>query len=261
MARLFSKDYHLLSTSWYFNHAVIALAQGDLWYWHTLDEAGNYRMRFFPSQDKREHFSAYVDVVYDPRQGQIISHQCHECRGEEGCRHYLSLLRYAYFNLSTDIFDQAPVLTCDGDSLRGDVQWLNLAHEARIRVEGIFDPGVDKIRFYHKDYKALDMPALLSALQEDKAAVSGVENNLGVFSVYELQLFEFLHAHRAAYSPKGGFWSLYKRDFAASLTLLEHLGGRVIISESSEPLIFAKEPYPLALRIEPAGKENYRLNA
>ncbi len=261
MARLFSKDYHLLSTSWYFNHAVIALSQGDLWYWHTLDEAGNYKLRFFPGQDKREHFSAYVDVVYDPRQEQILSHHCHECKEEESCRHYLSLLRYAYLYLSTDIFEQAPVLTCDGDSLRGEVRWMNLAHEAHIRIEGIFDPHADKIRFYHKDYKSLDILALLSALNADKETDPEYERNLGVFSVYELQLFEFLHANRAAYSPKGGFWSLYKRDFAAALTILEHLNGKVVIAESSEPLIFAKEPYPLALRIEPAGKDNFRLLA
>jgi hypothetical protein len=30
MARLFSKDYHEKSASWYFNHAVIALARGGL---------------------------------------------------------------------------------------------------------------------------------------------------------------------------------------------------------------------------------------
>ena len=33
MARLFAKDYHERSNSWFFNHAVIVFEEGDLWHY------------------------------------------------------------------------------------------------------------------------------------------------------------------------------------------------------------------------------------
>ena len=119
MARLFSKDYHKLSTSWYFNHAIIPLERGDLWYWLAMDEAGRYQMRFFPSQEKTDYFSKWVEVLYDPATLSIIKHECAECENEDNCRHYLSLLRYSYLYLSTDLFEEKPLQTCDGDALLG----------------------------------------------------------------------------------------------------------------------------------------------
>ena len=54
MARLFAKDYHNKSTSWYFNQAVIVLEKDDLWFWKTRNEEGNYQLRFFPAPSKQE---------------------------------------------------------------------------------------------------------------------------------------------------------------------------------------------------------------
>jgi len=260
MARLFSKDYHELSNSWYFNHAVIPLSGGDLWYWIVSDEAGRYQMRFFPSKEKTEYFSDWVEVLYDPIQERIISHKCAECSEDESCRHYLSLLRYAYLNLSTDIFEQKALKTCDGNSLRGNTGWLELAHEARISVEGIYDPSADKIRFYHDTYRGLDMQSLIKLLHNQQIEDERLAANFQVLDDYELRLFAWLHENRAAYSAKGAFWSIYKKDFAAALALLEHLEGRIIIRETGEMLSFASSAYPLALRVEPAGQEAFRLS-
>ena len=95
MARLFSKDYHDKSASWYFNHAVIALDRGDLQYWKSIDENGLYHLHFVAVPERREFFIPQLDIVYDPARQTVVSHHCHECRDEEGCRHYLSVLRYA----------------------------------------------------------------------------------------------------------------------------------------------------------------------
>ena len=260
MARLFSKDYHELSNSWYFNHAVIPLGKGDLWYWLAGDEAGRFQMRFFPSQDKTEYFSAWVEVLYDPASERVVSHKCAECSSDEGCRHYLSLLRYAYLNLSTDIFDSQPVKTCDGNALRGSAMWLDLAHEAYLSVEGIYDPAGDKIRIHHDAYRDLDMPSLIKMLKGQEIEATELKANYGVLDDYELKFFAFLHEIRAAYSAKGAFWSIYKKDFPAALALMEHLSGRLIIHETGETLQFASQPYPLALRVEKAGRINYSLS-
>lgn len=261
MARLFSKDYHELSNSWYFNHAVIPLDKDDLWYWLAADEAGRFQMRFFPSQDKTEYFSEWVEVLYDPIEEKILRHRCAECKHDDSCRHYLSLLRYAYLNLSTDVFIEEALQTCDGDALRGNPRWLDLAHDARLSVEGIYDPNTDKIRFYHTAFQDLDVPALIHLIKGQKIEDEGLRANYLVLDDYELQLFSFLSEHRAAYSAKGSFWSIYKKDFPAALALMEHLDGRIEIRETGELLTFANTKYPLALRIERAGKEAYSLSA
>ncbi len=118
MARLFSKDYHEHSASWYFNHAIIVLEAGDLEYWRSVDEQGLYHLRFFPRPEVRHHFCQRLDLVYDPVSQLIVRHECSECGEEELCRHFLSLLRYAYHHLKTDIFDSPAVETCTRDDLR-----------------------------------------------------------------------------------------------------------------------------------------------
>ena len=80
MARLFSKDYHEKSASWYFNHAVIGLDKGDLQHWLSVDEAGLYHLHFFAAPDKAGIFGSQLDVVYDPASQLISSHHCSECK-------------------------------------------------------------------------------------------------------------------------------------------------------------------------------------
>lgn len=265
MARLFSKDYHEKSSSWYFNHAVIALERGDLRFWKSIDEKGFYHFHFVAIPKRREWFSAQVDIVYDPEKQEIVSHHCHECRDEDGCRHYLSILRYAYHYLSTDIFDQPAVETCDGDVLRGGEYWRTVRDAAVIEVERLYNPDSDKVRFYHGSYGDLDIPLLLQveAGQKPEGATRDQMKEyrwqLEVFSDAELAFFKHLNARKAAYGSRAKFWSLYKDDIAPVLGLMQDLDARLRIRETDEQLLFNSQPYPLSLRIEPAGKENFRV--
>lgn len=259
MARLFSKDYHELSNSWYFNHAVIPLVKGDLWYWLAIDAAGCYQMRFFPSQEKTEYFSPWVEVLYDPASERILNHACAECKDDDNCRHYLSLLRYSYLNLSTDILSETPLQTCDGDALRGGKAWMDMVHDAYLEIEGIFDPNTDKIRFYHSAYSLLEMPGFIAHLRQKQPPDPEQRDDKLALTDYELRFFEFLEARRAAYSRKNAFWSIYKRDFPDALSYLEAFPGRLIIKESGEELIFAANEYPLSLRISRLVPDSYYL--
>ncbi len=267
MARLFAKDYHDKSTSWYFNHAVIALDNGDLWFWKSLDEAGNYVLRFFPVPEKKEYFSDYLDVVFDPESETIVSHECSQCHDDDNCRHFFSVLRYAYLYLSTDIFSHEVVQTCDGDALSAEEAWLDTAASAKLYLEGIYNPDTDKVRFHHHEFGILD-PVLIGRIADNdppeglpERKAEQYKTNLGAFWDRELELFSFLNRHKAAYSAKGMFWSLYKKDFAASLSLMQDCRPRFVIKESGEELSFSPSPYQLALRIEPAGKLNFSLRA
>ncbi|MFA7029349.1 MAG: DEAD/DEAH box helicase [Candidatus Cloacimonadaceae bacterium] len=265
MARLFSKDYHEKSASWYFNHVVIPLENGDLEYWQSIDEKGYYHIHFVATPDKKEFFNTQLDVVYDPESQRIISHHCQECKDDESCRHYLSVLRYAYMNLRTDIFEQPAVETCDGTALRGKEKWLEVYSKAVLEIEGIYSPDTDKVRFYHDSYEPLNISLLMRIQagidiegiteQEKQELVS----QLDIFSETEQALFKFLNEHKAAYSSKTKYWSLYKKDFISALSFLQSLNGKVKVRETDEPLKFSSEPYPLSLRIEPAGKVNYRV--
>lgn len=267
MARLFAKDYHDTSTSWYFSHAVIALENGDLWYWKSRNEAGHFVLRFFPVPEKREYFCEYLDVVFDPESESIVSHECSQCHDDDNCRHYFSVLRYGYLYLSTDIFAAEVVDTCDGDALAAEESWLNLTAKAKLYLEGIYNPETDKIRFYHHEFGPID-PVLVGRLADNEQP-EGIserqqqhyQRNLGAFWDRELELFSFLNRHRAAYSFKGKFWSLYKKEFASALALMQDCRPRFVIKESGEELIFSPQPYQLALRIEPAAKHNYGLKA
>ncbi len=263
MARLFSKDYHERSASWYFNHAVIGLDKGDLQHWKSVDEMGCFHLHFFPVPDKAEYFSDWVDIVYDPSSQSIRSHVCHDCGEDETCRHYLSILRYAYLYLRTDIFDYPVVEICNGTALRADEHWQAVLEHAVISLEGIYNPDTDKIRFYHETYHPLDLPALLRILDGEEPEgipaklAEEYRSNQELISDYEINLFRWLSRHKAAYSAKGRFYSLYKKDFTQALALLMPLGEKVVVRETGEALRFVNQPYPLSLRIAPAGKQNY----
>ena len=263
MARLFSKDYHEKSASWYFNHAVIGLDKGDLQHWKSIDETGRFHMHFVPTPEKREFFCAQLDLVYDPQSEKVMSHHCSECGEDDKCRHYLSVLRYAYHHLATDIFDLPAVETCTGTALRGGEKWQELLKQARLELEGIYDPETDKVRFYHGSYNPLDIPLLLrfkaGNLPPEASKLSAGEYALQLDALgdAELALFEFLQQKKAAYSSKNYFFSLYKKDFPAALNLMRNLEGRLFVKETGEPLRFGSHPYQLNLRIEPAGRNNY----
>ncbi|MBP9038541.1 MAG: DEAD/DEAH box helicase, partial [Candidatus Syntrophosphaera sp.] len=167
--------------------------------------------------------------------------------------------------LRTDIFEQPAVETCDGTVLRGREKWLEAYSKAALEIEGIYAPDTDKVRFYHDSYEPLNI-ALLMRIQAG-ADIEGITEQekkdllaqLEVFTDTEQALFRFLNVNKAAYSSKAKFWSLYKKDFPYALGYLQALNGKLKVRETGEPLKFSSEPYPLSLRIEPAGKVNYRV--
>lgn len=260
MARLFSKDYHERSNSWYFNHAVIVLEEGDLWYWHSEDEDGNIRLRFFPTKEKRNYFSDWVEVLYEPAEAIVLHFHCSECGSEDSCRHYLSLLRYAYYYLSDDILKDELIQTCDGDALRGQSYELEDLHKAAFYLEGIYNPKQSKIRIYHDEFTPLALGAYakyLNGINPDKLEFEGYD----ILDEYTKSFLKALEQLKVAYSAKNLFWSVNRSDFAQLFSLMEPLKGKLMIKESGEPLVFADSAYPISLRIEPAGKTRFRLSA
>lgn len=266
MARLFSKDYHERSNSWYFNHVVIGLDKDDLLHWKYVDENDLIHLRFFPAPDKKKQFPAAVDIVYNPSTAIIEAHKCSVCTDEEACRHYLSVLRFAYFNLKTDIFEGPIVETCFGNALRADEEILRSLDKTAIALEGVFNPETDKIRFYYDSYGGMDLDKLIRAsLNEspDELSLHEAEEQckqLAALGDDELHLWQYVHNKRASHSSKGMFYSIHKKDFPGALAFLQRLGSMAVVRETTEALHFHAQPYNLSFRIEAAGKKNYRLS-
>jgi len=267
VAKLFSKDYHEHSTSWVFSHAVIALEAGELLHWKFRDEEGRIHMRFYASPQRVEQFSATVDLVYDPASESILSHSCKDCPEDENCRHYLSVLRYAYFYLKSEILDMPLVETCNSHALRAPEALIRKLEDSAIQIEGIYNPESDKLRIHYGAYLALRLPELIHLSLGEIPEQMGVRKQKeileqgSILSDEELRFWLYVHENRAAHSQKSHFYTIYKKSFPAALALLEKSGRKVQVKETGEELFFHAQPYPLSLRIEPSGRKNYRLNA
>lgn len=261
MARLFSKDYHVQSATWYFNQAIIVLSDGDLEYWRSVDENGLSHLRFFPTPEVKRHFSEHVDVVYDPSQEQIVAHNCSECGDSPSCRHYLSVLRYAYHHLSTDILDTPAVETNLKEDLRMSEDWAAILAEASLEIEGLYNPKMPTVRFYYSRFAQIDIPQLIKHIQGSGQEVEYdkdvYQRNIQAFSNPRLSFLEWLYANRAAQSTKYGYISLNKSFLSLVFDRLGLCGDFVRIKETGDPLQIHHKPYPLSLRIEPVGKNSY----
>ncbi len=259
MARLFAHDYHTHSSTWFFNHAVIPLHKGELLYWISSDEQNWIHIHFFPVRQRLEVFCAYVDVVYDPDFALIRSHFCSDCRDDPSCRHYLSVLRYAYHYLSTDILNDDIVETCYGDFLVSGEKWLEIVQVAHIAVEGIYDAESDKIRFHVDEFMPIDVKAMIShrlsqhsEKTQDTEQEKKIRTQSYAFSAVDLHFLEWLHCHRISFRPHTHYYTIYKRDFAEALALLQNVTCRIVIKETGEPLTFRGVLPDFSIRISPA---------
>lgn len=261
MARLFSKDYHERSTSWYFNHAIIALEAGNLEFWHSVDEKGNYHIRFFPVEAMRSHFPDRLDVIFDPKSERVLEHDCPECGASEDCRHYLSVLRYAYQHLNTDDFDVPAVETLVRHDLRASDNWSKSLREAKLDLEGLYDPKGDKVRLYYNDFAFLNINQLINQLKKDPEKphqdMDLYALNREALSLPKIQLLLWLSKNRAAQSTVNKFFSVDKVLLPELMQYLARCEDFVRIRESGDLLVFHTKPYPMSLRIERAGKSNF----
>jgi hypothetical protein len=230
-----------------------------------LDENNRVRFRFFPEQSKRGLFSDHINVVYDPAEERIVSHICSDCPDEDACRHFLSLLYYAYNNLKTDILKDNIIETYQANLMVGNEQWQQISQDAKIEIEGIYNPETDKIRFFFNQYTDIDVRLLCLICsgrpleEEDQKIAEEIEANLSALTEAEKQFFALLQIKRSSASSKSHYISIQKKDFAYFLSLIKLMQNKFIIKETNEPLKFIEQEMQLALRIEQINSNNYTL--
>ncbi len=294
MAKLFSKEYHDLSNTWYFKTRLLPLYEGELKYQAVENEEGNLLLRFFAVPEKKKYLPDDLLIVYDREKEEIIDHKCGSCPVNESCNHILTVINYAYHHLTTDIdkseSDGSPsarALTVDSRLsvysnrlLAYNAYWQLIMLNGKILVEGVYDRSMDKIRFYFSGYTGVDLRLIalhilkkdhpgrssgrrkqaVDVLGQDKTAdLKLLEEQAAAFSDSELALLYLLQNKKCSYSHKHSYFTIYKRDFIKTFPYLQDIQSKVLIKETGEQMQFSAERYPLSLQVTKAGDSHYRI--
>ncbi|HHE37577.1 MAG TPA: ATP-dependent helicase [Candidatus Cloacimonetes bacterium] len=262
MGRLFGLEYHEHSNSWFFKSSILNLNIDEIKYKKFLDENKNIVFQFEAGKIQKKYFPNKIEIIYNQDQNRILSHHCSEC-GAEICRHYLSIINYAYKYLSTDILMRNVIQTYQNRLLEYNEYWQRIVINANIEIADIFSNNTDKIRFYLKSYLPLEV-RLISILlanrefkNEDIPEIPKAEKQAKALSESEVKLFSMLQINKCSYSRKGTFFTIYKKDFVKFFPVLKNLRKKVFIKETGDNLQFSEENLRLNFSIQKNNDDNY----
>jgi len=264
MARFFGKEYHEHSNSWFFKSSVIRLHYRELVFKKFLDEKNNVILKFEAVPKRKNVFSVKVDITYNKTGNYISEHICSEC-GTESCKHYMSVLNYAYNFLSTEILEEEVVQTYQAKLLEYNEFWQRVVLNAKIEIGDIYDKNTDKIRFYLKTYNPMNVRliAILTAghvvKQDDLGDIQTAEKQMMALNENELQLLDLLQKSKCSFSRKGCFFSIYKYRFIEFIPILRSLQNKVFIKETGDHLQFLEDEFRVNFQVVKAGDNKFLL--
>ncbi len=265
MARLFRKEYHEHSNTWYFKKTVIPLDLSLIEFRKSLDENGNYLFNFQVTPTEKLFNQAQIKILYDPNHENILEHSCSLHPHEDACAHYLTIIDFAYNHLGTEIFEEKTVQVYRGRILKYNEFWQRILLSSRILIADIYDQESNKIRFFFEGYNRIDI-RLISIIIADKELKDEDRNQLGqareqmlAFSDHELALLKLLFEYKCSFSRKGQFFTIYKHDFVKFFPHLASLQPKIYIKETGDKLLFSEENLNLNFRIEQIDPYNYLL--
>ena len=140
------------------------------------------------SEGNESKFLQKIEIIYDKKRRKIVQHTCSDC-GKEDCRHYLTVLNYAYNYLSTDILEQQVVQTYQTRILEYNEFWQQVVLNSRIEISDVFNKKNDKIRFYLKSYLPMNIRLIAILLagwdykEEDVPNISKTENQIKIIGI------------------------------------------------------------------------------
>ncbi|MCF7911929.1 MAG: DEAD/DEAH box helicase [Candidatus Cloacimonetes bacterium] len=262
MARLFGSEFHEHSNSWYYQKSVYKLAKTDIDFKKYLDEQGNVIMEFRTVKEKARYFPLNIKITYDLQNRSIINWKCFTC-SQQVCRHFLSIIDFAYHNMTTEELMINAVQTYDSELLEYDEYWQQTVLNARIEVSDIYNNQNNKIRFYFTSYEPMKIRilALLASEAEMKEAdieqLTSARKQMQALSQAEIDLLRTLYEHKCSYSRKGMFFTIYKDRFRYFFNLMRNLPGKVYIRETGEPVEFSADNFRLNFTVFPDGEGEY----
>ncbi len=264
MARLFGKEYHENSNSWFFKSSLIRLMKDELRYKDYLDENKNVVFRFEAVQAKKYIFSAKVEILYDKKNEKIIKHSCSECENNE-CRHYLSIIKYAYNFLSTDMLEKSTVQTYHTSLLDYNEFWQRIVLNAKIEISDIYNNETDKIRFNMKSYKPLLVRVIACICadgdfkEDDIVLIPQAEKQMKALSSEELELLRLLYKNKCSFSRKGTFFTIYKHKFINIINILKNMQNKVYIKETGDRIKFSDDEFRMNFQVSRYESDKYIL--
>ncbi|HPT71175.1 MAG TPA: SNF2-related protein [Candidatus Cloacimonadota bacterium] len=265
MARLFRKEYHEHSNTWYFKKSLILLDPTLIEYRKSLDENGNYLFHFQSSPSDKLFYPAQVKLLYDPNKEVVLQHSCSIHPNEDTCAHYLTVLDYAYNHLGTEILQERTTQVYRGRILKYNEFWQRVLLNSQILIADIYDTESNKIRFFFEGYSRIDIRLIAIIManrelkDEDRVLLDEAREQMLAFSDHELALLKMLHEHKCSFSRKGQFFTIYKHDFVQFFPHLASLQHKIFIKETGDRLIFSEESLNLNFRIEQVDPYNYLL--
>ncbi|KQC08595.1 MAG: hypothetical protein APR54_04455 [Candidatus Cloacimonas sp. SDB] len=262
MAKLFGKEYHEHTNSWYYKNLIRNYEKGKIIYRKFLDEQGNIIFKFKGSSGSS--FQAKVEIVYDRKNRKILSHNCSE-DGNEICTHYLTIINYAYEYYSTDILEKQVVQTYQTKLLEYNEYWQRIVLNSKIQIADIFNAKTDKIRFYFDSYAPINI-RLISILaagkpykESDQPDILSAEKQAKSLSDSELELLNLLQNNKCSYSRKGYFFTIYKAKLIKFFPLLTSLQDKVYIKETGDKINFPKEEFSINFQVIKISEDNFKL--
>ena len=264
MARLFGKEYHENSNSWFFKSSLIRLMKDDLIYKNYLDENKNIVFRFEAVPAKKYTFPAKMEILYDKKNEKIINHSCSECDDKE-CRHYLSIIKYAYNFLSTDMLEKSSIQTYHTSLLDYNEFWQRTVLNAKIEISDIYNNKTDKIRFNMKSYKPLLIRIIACICadgdfkEEDIILIPQAEKQMKALSSEELELLRLLYKNKCSFSRKGTFFTIYKHKFINIINILKNMQNKVYIKETGDNIKFSDDEFRMNFQVSRYESNKYIL--
>ena len=262
MARLFGREFHEHSNSWYYQSSVYKLGKSDLDFKKYLDEQGKVIMEFKTIGEKVRLFPLNLKITYNLEDKSISNWKCFTC-GQPVCRHFLSIIDYAYHNMTVEELMINAVQTYDSELLEYDEYWQQIAINARIEVSDIYNNQHNKIRFYFTSYQPMKI-RLISIIvnggtlkNEDSKYLDSVHKQMLALSQAEIDLIKTLYEHKCSFSRKGIFFTIYKDSFRFFFNLMQNLKGKIYIKETGEHLEFSDDNFRLNLNVFPDGDGEY----
>jgi len=265
MSKLFSKEYYEQTSSWYFNKSIKLINKEDLHFNSYIDEKGMVIINFSPSKEKQNTFPAEMFIVYDKNEQRILQYICSKCKQESVCDHYLTILKYAFNYLNTDVLDKKEIQIYRNKVLKGVERWASIISNARIYIEGLLNKNDDKIKFHFFEYEPLMVVQISKVLAEKDLRDEETDNlhiineQMEVFSSEELRLITRLQELKSYVAYKNPQISIRKEDFGSIYSYLIPLNHKILLMENKQKLIISGDSPKIYFKLERSGKEGFRI--
>ncbi len=264
MARLFGSDYHEHSNTWYFKEQVEVYSQKDITYEISKDETGKYKFLFSIKPVYNPLNTVNIKLKYNTATRKIEDQSCSLC-SDNMCKHFLSVLNYAYSNLSTELLTKDFVVTYQASFSNYNEYWQKIKLNTKIIIQDLFDQSTDKFKVFFKNYEPFDIFLISQRLENkilddlDIETIEMIEKSINLFSEDEINLIKKVNHLKCAVSRKGNFFSLYKKEFNTLTSYLIPLQNSIFIEETGEKLQIASTKSSINFQIDMVDAYNFIL--